>query len=171
MDQMLELVSDNEKLAVFKHLCKTPLDVALNPEFALCHAYYTVTKGPYHVFTIVKQDGSTWSFEFGKGGATLISQSTSNLKVRVFAFALENGILMDLTSAPKKAEAWRESDYYGKSSWTIAFEDSSGERQLIRGNASLEEAKALAEKLAGKKLKWETRGPHNPDNAIWTAYL
>lgn len=171
MDQMLELVRDSDKLAVFKHLCKTPLDVALNPEFALDHAYYTVSKGPYHVFTIVKLDGSAWSFEFGRGGGTLISQSTSNLKMRVFAFALENGILMDLTSAPKKAEAWRESDYYGKSSWTVAFEDSSGERQIIRGNASLEEAKALAEKLAGKKLKWGTHELHGRDDSIWTASL
>ena len=171
MDKMIELVSDSEKLAVFKHLCKTPLDVALNPEFALDHAYYTITKGPSHVFTVVKLDGSTWSFEFGRGGATLISQSTSDLRKRVLAFALENSILMDLTSAPKKAEAWEETDYHGKRSWVAAFEDSSGERQIIRGNPSLEEAKALVEKITGKNPKWGTHESQTTGNVFWTAYL
>lgn len=146
-DNMLQLIENNERLIVVKHLCKSPLDVAKNPEFAMDHAYYSITKGESHVFTVVKQDGTKWSFTFGGEATTMVDASTIMLKDRVLAFLNDvnvpiiskiNSICIDRINGRVRLILRKNTGY---------------ETQSMQFDTT-EEAKKKAEKFAGKPLTW-----------------
>ena len=118
MTPVLELVhNDNEKV-VIKVNAKDPLTVALNPEFNANMAYITVTKGENHIMTIIREDGSSWSFHWGGNGTTLISDSVLAMKNKVIAFIRENGIAYGLTGYPTEATVFYN-DYF--KSWQLTL--------------------------------------------------
>ena len=73
-----------------------PLKIAEYPFVSSDMAYITVTKGKRHTLTVIRKDGTTWSFNWGEGGYTLISDNTERLKKAVVEY-IENymHILLD----------------------------------------------------------------------------
>lgn len=63
-----------------------PLKIAEYPFVNSEMAYITVTKGKRHTLTIVKKDGTSWSFWWGQGGHTLISDNTDRLRRAVIRY-------------------------------------------------------------------------------------
>ena len=115
---VLELVSvDNEKV-VIKINAKDPLTVAMNPEFSSNMAYITVTRGEKHIMTVIREDGSSWSFHWGRGGHTLISESVEAMKNKVVDFIRENGIVFGLTHKPSEATIYYNNNYR---SWQLTL--------------------------------------------------
>lgn len=107
MDKMLKLIEDNDKLVVVQPLVKSALDVALNPEFSLTHAYYTITKGKKHFFTITYTDGHTWCFHWGNGSCSCIGEDTNALKKRVIDFLRDNGVFLELVGKPQNMTVFK----------------------------------------------------------------
>lgn len=139
-EKKLALNKVSEDLVVVRNLVEDPLDVALNPELSMEYEYFSITRGPTQVFTCVRRDGSTWSFEWGQGGSTLISESTRRLKDRVVSFVQSKGIFLELRGDPKKAFA----NPLPRESCQIILEDKFGNRQSFYMNGSLQDSmKAL----------------------------
>lgn len=94
MENILQIIyEDNEKI-VLKVNAKDPLTVAMNPWASSNEEYYTITKGENHIFTVVYEDGHTWSFFWGLGGRTLVSDSVESKKMKVLRFLKDNDIDM-----------------------------------------------------------------------------
>ena len=124
---VLELVSvDNEKV-VIKINAKDPLTVAMNPEFSFNMAYITVTRGEKHIMTIIREDGTTWSFHWGGGSSTLISDSVAAMRNKVVDFIRENGIVLGLTNKPSEATIYYNNNY---KSWQLTLRNG-GESDYI----------------------------------------
>ena len=124
---VLELVSvDNEKV-VIKINAKDPLTVAMNPGFSSNMAYITVTRGEKHIMTIVREDGTTWSFHWGGGSSTLISDSVAAMRDKVVDFIRENGIVFGLTNKPSEATIYYNNNY---KSWQLTLRNG-GESDYI----------------------------------------
>lgn len=151
-DQKLELVSVDQNIAVVRNLATTPLDVALNPELSAEYEYFSVTRGPTQIFTCVRKDGSTWSFEWGEDGATCISESTRRLKNRVVSFLGSEHVFLELRDEPIKLEAW----FDRRNHWAIALIDIFGNRQVVETDVKdpkdLNEITAEAARLIGKQV-------------------
>ncbi len=94
MNNILEIVHDDNEKVVIKVNAKDPLTVAMNPWASANEEYYTITKGDSHVFTVIKTDGSTWSFFWGLGGHTLVSEDVEIMKKKVLRFLKDNNIDM-----------------------------------------------------------------------------
>lgn len=124
---VLELVSvDNEKV-VIKINTKDPLIVAMNPEFSSNMAYITVTRGEKHIMTIIREDGTTWSFHWGCRSSTLISDSVAAMRNKVVDFIRENGIVLGLTNKPSEATIYYNNNY---KSWQLTLRNG-GESDYI----------------------------------------
>lgn len=106
MTDKLKIISNTKESVVLENLCKTPLDVALNPSLSLDIAYISITKGNSHVFTAIRKDGTTWSFEWGDKGTTLISEGTLALEKLCLDFLKDNFIFVGLTSKPVSVRWW-----------------------------------------------------------------
>lgn len=83
MANVFELVEDNDSVVVLKVNADDPLTVALNPYVNATYDYISVTKGENHILTIVKKDGSTFSFHWGISGYTLICDELELLRKKV----------------------------------------------------------------------------------------
>ena len=94
LKKIFEIVSNNSTQVVLKVNADDPLTVAMNPYVSGEYAYITVTKGEKHVLTITKKDGSTFSFHWGGGSSTLISENLERLKKNVVKFIEDNSILL-----------------------------------------------------------------------------
>ena len=115
--EIFKLIENNEKLVIVQNLASTTLDVARHPYINLTMDYFTITKGKDHVFTIIKKDGDSWSFDFGQSSYTMITGNIENLKNAVLNFLETQGICVDVctTAKPNKAtiyynnyfEAWQ----------------------------------------------------------------
>ena len=136
---VLELVSvDNEKV-VIKINAKDPLTVAMNPEFSSNMAYITVTRGEKHIMTIIRADGTTWSFHWGGGSSTLISDSVAAMRNKVVDFIRDNGIIFGLTNKPSEATIYYNNNYkswqltlsHGRESDYIWYKDAHNEYDMM----------------------------------------
>lgn len=92
MEHVLELQEVTSEQVIIKVNANDPLTVAKNPWVSLDEAYYTITRGKNHIFTVVKKDGRTWSFHWGYDGYTLISKSVEQMRIKVVQFIRDNGI-------------------------------------------------------------------------------
>lgn len=116
-------------------------------------AYYTVTRGSEHIFTIVKTNGKTLSFHFGESGHTLISKPLEALKERVLAFLEEKQVFIDL-STPIREFCITPKDLSKANGETRLFvRGCKGESQELSAPTPAE-AEKKAEAIAGKKLEW-----------------
>lgn len=100
-EKMLSIAHNDEKLIVVQNKVSSAIETALNPEIPMDEAFYSITKGDNHIFTITKHDGTTYSFEWGGHGTTLISDSMYVKKQRVLNFLQEELVLIGLVSEPK----------------------------------------------------------------------
>lgn len=92
---VFELVENNDNLVVLKVKADDNLTIALNPYVNATYDYISVTKGKDHILTIIKKDGTSFSFHWGYGGYTLISEDLELLRKRVVEFIKLNGISLD----------------------------------------------------------------------------
>lgn len=74
------------------------LEIAMNPMFDKTMEYITVTRGGNHTLTVIKNDGTKFSFEWGSSGHTLISDNLERLKSYVLKFLKDEKIFIDSTS-------------------------------------------------------------------------
>lgn len=136
---VLELVQNDKDKVVIKVNAKDPLTVALNPEFNANMAYITVTKGEKHIMTIIRDDGTSWSFHWGGYSTTMISDSVLAMKNKVIAFIRENGIAYGLTGEPTKAticynhnfKSWQLTLEHGREEDHIWYKDAANETDMI----------------------------------------
>lgn len=149
MDKYLKLVEETESIVVVENLCKTPLEVAKNPELPLNYAYFTITKGKKHIFTVTKKDGSTWNFDWGGSSCTMISPSVHHLKERVLAFLEESGVFLELTT-PIQEMSVSEMGGEGR----LVLRGGKDEAQCLYA-PSESEAMHKGELIAGKPLDWK----------------
>lgn len=111
---------NTEDMAILKVVAKTPWEVAQHPYLSSNYEYITVTKGEDHVFAIVKEDETTFSFHYGRSGCTLVSEDLTMLKNKVIN-ALENyGVIMDI---PIMELPYKMSIFYNRNfqSWQAQF--------------------------------------------------
>lgn len=92
MENVLELQEVTNEQVIVKVNANDPLTVAKNPWVSSDEAYYTITRGKNHMFTVVKKDGKTWSFRWGYDGYTLIADSVEQMRIKVVQFIRDNGI-------------------------------------------------------------------------------
>lgn len=95
LNKVFFLQEADENQAIIKVNATDSLTVAKYPFISSDYAYLTVTRGKDHNFTIIKQNGQTFSFHFGESGHTLISENLQELKVQAMKFLSDNGIIMD----------------------------------------------------------------------------
>ena len=92
----LSLVEDTNELVVFKNEVKTPLEIAKHPYLGGNYEYITVSKGKYdHTITIVKSDGTTFSYEYGRRGHTLVTKNLITLRDKMFEAVMKLGISLE----------------------------------------------------------------------------
>lgn len=85
-----ELVEREPHQVIIRVVANDNLTIAKNPYISSKMDYITVTRGEKHILTVINKDGTTFSFHWGSGGYTLISESTERLKKAVVAFIEED---------------------------------------------------------------------------------
>lgn len=103
LEKIFELEQATPKQVILKVKRVNNLTIAMFPFIQSTYDYITVTRGEDHILTVIKKDGTTFSFHWGNNGHTLISENTERLKTNVCDF-IENycDILLDwdCASAP-----------------------------------------------------------------------
>lgn len=95
------LTDNTEELVILKNEVKTPLEVAQHPYLSSDVEYVTITKGPYdHTVTIIKKDGTTFSFDIGRR-STLVSENLTRLKNKAIEAAHYFGVLLEIKTMKK----------------------------------------------------------------------
>ena len=92
MKNIFSIVENNAKQVILKVNANDNLTIARNPFIDSTYDYITVTKDDCHILTIIKKDGTTFSFHWGLGGYTLICESLEELKRHVIAFIYSKNI-------------------------------------------------------------------------------
>lgn len=144
------LEKNTEDMAILKVAVKTPLEIAMHPYLSSNYEYITITKGCNHVFTIVKEDGTTFSFHYGFSGCTSISEELIVLRNKVNDTLEEYGVIIDVQTMglPYKMDIFY--DTYGRS-WqaTLSFQDSLERQSIWSSKAKNEEemCKEIEEKF------------------------
>lgn len=92
----IENVSTEQVVLKVKDL--TLAEIAMNPMFDKTMKYITVTRGKNHTLTVIKEDGTTFSFEWGESGHTLISGNLERLRLYVTNFLKKEKIFIDAKS-------------------------------------------------------------------------
>lgn len=95
LSKVMKIVDRNSDRVVIKVNADDPLTTAMYPFIPGNTAYITVTLGDNHVLTVVKKDNSTFSFHWGLGGHTLISESLEQLRKEVVKFLKIEGIYLN----------------------------------------------------------------------------
>ena len=107
INDVLSIQEYDEEQVIVKVNADDPLTIAKFPFLSSDMAYITITRGKEHIFTIIKKDGTTWSFHWGRSGYTLIGESTERLKKEVVAFVENNKIILERTKGnPIKAKIY-----------------------------------------------------------------
>lgn len=94
LSKVMKIVDRNSDRVVIEVSSDDPLTTAMYPFIPGNTAYITVTLGENHVLTVIKKDNSTFSFYWGIGGYTLISESLEQLRKEVVNFLERNGIIL-----------------------------------------------------------------------------
>ena len=133
LNEIFKLVSADEDKVVIEVLADSPLKVAMFPFVSSEYNYITVTRGRKHVLTIIKKDGKTFSFHFGDGGYTLISESLEELKKYVLKFISDSGILIEWNGQGiRRVDIYYNSNY---KKWQLTLE---GKRKTNYGFGSVD---------------------------------
>jgi len=120
LTDVFELEDFDYGQVIIKVKADTPLKVAKFPFVSGEWEYITVTRGEKHILTVIKKDGKTFSFEWGKGGYTLISDNLTLLKRNVLAFIKNNDIILDYDGSKVKNASIYYNDYY--KGWQLSID-------------------------------------------------
>ena len=94
--EVFSLVENTNRQVILKVNADDLLIIAKNPYVNKEMAYITITKGSSHTLTVIKKDGSTFSFDWGIGGHTLISNNLCRLKFAALDY-IKNATGVDLS--------------------------------------------------------------------------
>jgi hypothetical protein len=133
--------------------CDTAEKAAMNPGFDSSMAFITVTRGSMHVLRIIDHSGKiTMAFEWGSSHMTLIGEGLEQLKAKVIAEIKKELIPYDcnLPQYAKPVGAYIM-PYFMHYAIKIKYGVVNGvEQHQIWQTKTVDEAKAIAEKLLGK---------------------
>lgn len=118
-NDIFELVEETSEQVIVKVNAKDPLTVARHPFVTAQMAYITVTRGDNHIFTIVYDDGHTWSCEYGRRGYTLIGENTKRLRSKLLDYLDENHVFLD---ARTELNPYAATFYDYEGCWFVDFE-------------------------------------------------
>lgn len=99
MNKVFELINVSNEQVVIKVNAKDNLTVAMNPYISGDYDYITVTRGEHKTLTVVRKDGTTFSFGWGGNRSTLISDNFERLKAKIIEFIYDNNILLNLNTS------------------------------------------------------------------------
>lgn len=85
-NEVFELVKCSDDYVILKVNAEDNFVIAMHPYVNATYDYITVTRGKNHLLTVVKKDGTTFSFSWGEDGYTVISESLKTLKAEVVNF-------------------------------------------------------------------------------------
>ena len=106
LNNIFELESVDTTQIILKVNANSSLKVAKYPFVSSDYDYITVTRGRKHLLTVIHKDGTTFSFHWGEGGYTLISDNLSLLKYNVITFIEDNcGIILEYDGTEPLTEA------------------------------------------------------------------
>ena len=111
-NSIFELVANTNEEVILKINANSSLDIAKHPYIALDYDYITVTKGENHTLTIIRKDGTTFSFDWGLSGYTLITDNLERLKRKTVEFIQSQGVSLEVktTGKPNKVEIFYNSN-------------------------------------------------------------
>lgn len=120
LTDIFELEDVDYNQVVIKVKADTPLKVAKFPFVSGNYEYITVTRGGNHILTVIHKDGHTFSFSWGNGGYTLISDELKLLKRNILAFIENNDIIIAYDGSP----VTKASIYYNDSfkCWQLSLD-------------------------------------------------
>lgn len=93
MSEVFELVERDDEQVVIKVHADDNLIIAKHPYISSNMDYITLTHGydKDHIFTVIRKDGTTWSFHWGPYSATMTSSSVHRLRDKVLQFLITEG--------------------------------------------------------------------------------
>ena len=91
MDDVFEVCEVSDDKVIIKVNTDDLLAIARHIGLDANAAYITVTRGKDHVLSVIKKDGTSYSFDWGESGYTLISNRLEALRLDVIDFIHENG--------------------------------------------------------------------------------
>ena len=118
-NKIFHLVEETSDQVIVKVDAKDPLTVARHPYVTAQMAYITVTRGDNHIFTIVYDDGHTWSCEYGTRGYTLIGENTQRLRSKLLEYLDDQHVFLD---AHTELNPYAARFYAHEGCWFVDFE-------------------------------------------------
>lgn len=85
-ERVFQLHSVTSNKVILKVNVNDTLTMAEFPFLKMTYDYITVTRGANHTLTVIQKDGTSFDFDWGKGGYTLISDNMKKLKQAVICF-------------------------------------------------------------------------------------
>lgn len=155
MKSIFELAADKDDVAVIKVNAESNLDCALHPYVDLTYDYISVTKGDDHIMCVFKKDGSSFDFEWGSNGSTLVCKRLSELKRKAIGFlANENHIFIGLRGEKVSGAMV----FYNKNfkNWQLSVDGSEGGHDyvILKDASDIDEALGKAKEFVSFE-KWE----------------
>ena len=86
------LAKNTEEMAILQVMAKTPWEIAQHPYLSSDYEYITMTKEEKNIFTIVKTDGTTFSFS----NLEMTGASIGKLKGEVYGALKKYGVTVDI---------------------------------------------------------------------------
>ena len=124
LSKVFKIEEVTSKQVIVEVSAKDPLTVARYPFLDSQMKYITVTRGDNHICTVIKEDGTTWSWEFGSRGHTLISDSVFEPQKNLLEFIKSNDIAIEYAGgSPKSARIFYNSNY---SKWQLTIDIQEG---------------------------------------------
>ena len=102
MKEIFNVILNDKDKVILKVIAEDTLTIAMHPYINGDMDYITVTKGGKHILTIINKNGKTWSFSWGIGGYTLISDNTEKLRQEVVNYIGRQGISLEYRGEPVK---------------------------------------------------------------------
>ena len=127
LNKVFKIEEVTNKQVIVEVSAKDPLTVARYPFLNSRMRYITVTRGKHHICTVVREDGTTWDWEFGDRGCTLIGDSVVELQKNLLEFIKSHGISIDYTGgSPKSAYIYYNNNF---EAWYLVISVQSGGKE------------------------------------------
>lgn len=115
LKEFCSCIINNEECAVIKIDDGHRLDLIALGCFTGDEEMYRITKGGHHTITEFRTNGTSYSWEFGSKGTTMVSDCMNQKRCKVMdCLELDLGIAMDSKNADIKEAPFRESDITGE---------------------------------------------------------